>query len=107
LITYVEHFTDPRRRQALIVDDSLFKREFSNNTEILARVFDHNKQTYFKGLRALTVGWSDGNTFLPVNFALMSSSNKKNQLAFLSSLINDHWPIRDALKLCGRRTMLH
>lgn len=80
LITYVERFTDPRRRQALIVDDSLFKREFSNNTEMLARVFDHDKQTYFKGFRALTVGWSDGNTFLPLNFALMSSSNKKNQL---------------------------
>ncbi len=80
LITYVEHFTDPRRRQALIVDDSLFKREFSKNTELLARVFDHDKQTYFKGFRALTLGWSDGNTFLPVNFALMSSSKKSNQL---------------------------
>jgi len=80
LISYVEHFTDPRRRQALIVDDSLFKREFSKNTELLARVFDHDKQMYFKGFRALTVGWSDGNTFLPVNYSLMSSSKKENQL---------------------------
>lgn len=68
---------DPRRRQALIVDDSLFKREFSKNTELLARVFDHDKQMYFKGFHALTIGWSDGNTFLPVNFALMSSSKKR------------------------------
>jgi len=80
LITYVEHFTDPRRRQALIVDDSLFKREFSKNTELLARIFDHDKQAYFKGFRALTIGWSDGNTFLPVNYSLMSSSKKENQL---------------------------
>lgn len=48
LITYVERFTDLRRRQALIIDDSLFKREFSKNTELLARVFDHDKQTFFK-----------------------------------------------------------
>jgi len=80
LISYVEHFTDSRRRQALIIDDSLFKREFSKNTELLARVFDHDKQKFFKGFRTLTVGWSDGNTFLPINFALMSSSKKKNQL---------------------------
>ena len=80
LISYVEHFTDSRRRQALIIDDSLFKREFSKNTELLARVFDHDKQKFFKGFRTLTVGWSDGNTFLPIDFALMSSSKKKNQL---------------------------
>lgn len=80
LISYIEHFTDSRRRQALIIDDSLFKREYSNKTEMLARVYDHDKGTYFKGFRALTIGWSDGNTFLPINFALMSSSNRENQL---------------------------
>jgi len=80
LIQYVHHFTDSRRRQALILDDSLFKREFSKKTELLARVFDHDKQVYFKGFRTLTLGWSDGNTFLPIRFALMSSSNPKNQV---------------------------
>lgn len=29
LFEYVQHFTDLRRRRALIIDDSLFKREFS------------------------------------------------------------------------------
>jgi len=80
LINYVQHFTVSRRRQALIIDDSLFKREFSKKTELLARVFDHDKQCYFKGFRTLTLGWSDGNTFLPLHFALMSSSHTKNQL---------------------------
>ena len=79
LIQYIQRFTDSRRRQALIVDDSLFKREFSKKTELLSRVFDHDNQCYFKGFRTLTVGWSDGNTFLPVNFALMSSRKQLNQ----------------------------
>jgi len=82
LIQYIQRFTDARRRQALIIDDSLFKREFSTKTELLARVFDHDKQIFFRGFRALTLGWSDGNTFLPVNFALMSSSRSKNRLGF-------------------------
>ncbi|WP_421017451.1 IS4 family transposase [Furfurilactobacillus cerevisiae] len=79
-IKLIQRFTDSRRRQALIVDDSLFKREFSKKTELLSRVFDHDNQCYFKGFRTLTVGWSDANTFLPVNFALMSSRNQLNQL---------------------------
>ena len=79
LIQYIQRFTDSRRRQALIVDDSLFKREFSKKTELLSRVFDHDNQCYFKGFRTLTVGWSDANTFLPVNFALMSSRKQLNQ----------------------------
>lgn len=80
LINYVAHFAQAHRAQALILDDSLFKREFSKHTELLARVFDHDHQCYYKGFRALTLGWSDGNTFLPLNFALMSSIKAKNRL---------------------------
>ncbi|MGM1015842.1 IS4 family transposase [Limosilactobacillus fermentum] len=80
LINYIQRFTDKRRAQALILDDSLFKREFSKRTELLARVFDHDNQRYYNGFRTLTLGWSDGNTFLPLNFALMSSAKKENQL---------------------------
>ncbi|MDB7660563.1 transposase [Lacticaseibacillus rhamnosus] len=81
LINYVAHFADSRRTQALIIDDSLFKREFSKRTELLSRVFDHDHGCYYKGFRALTLGWSDGNTFMPLNFALMSSSHAKNRIS--------------------------
>ena len=30
----------------------------------------------------LTLGWSDGSTFLPVNSILLSTENKKNQMFF-------------------------
>ena len=35
---------------------------------------------YKKGFRLLTVGWGDGNSFVPINFALLASSNEKNVL---------------------------
>ena len=35
---------------------------------------------YKKGFRLLTVGWSDGNSFVPINFALLASSNEENVL---------------------------
>jgi len=56
LINYVQHFADAKRHQALIIDDSLFKLEFSKKTELLSRVFDHDNQKYFKGFRTLTLG---------------------------------------------------
>ena len=80
LIKHLRPFIDRRRRLALIIDDTLFSREYATQTELLARVFDHDKQLYIKGYRALTLGWSDANTFLPINFALMSSKKPQNVL---------------------------
>ena len=96
LISSLRPVIDHRRRLALIVDDTLMSRTFSTKTELLARVFDHNKKEYLTGYRDLTVGWSDGNTFLPVNFALMSSKNAKNMIGKA--------PItQDSRSIAGRR----
>ena len=35
---------------------------------------------YIKGFRMLTLGWSDGNSFVPIAHRLMSSSDDKNML---------------------------
>ncbi|KAF0361909.1 transposase [Pediococcus acidilactici] len=80
LIKHLRPFIDRGRRLALIIDATLFSREYATQTELLARVFDHDKQLYIKGYRALTLGWSDANTFLPINFALMSSKKPQNVL---------------------------
>ncbi|RVU71873.1 IS4 family transposase [Lactobacillus xujianguonis] len=80
LISSLRPVIDHRRRLALIVDDTLMSRSCSTKTELLARVYDHNKKKYLTGYRGLTVGWSDGNTFLPINFALMSTKEPKNMI---------------------------
>lgn len=80
LINNLKPVIDKRRRLALIVDDTLMPRAFSKKTELLAKVYDHDKHEYLTGYRGLTLGWSDGNTFLPVNFALMSTKNYRNLL---------------------------
>ena len=45
-----------------------------------SKVFDHAKHAYKFGFRMLTLGWSDGATFLPVNSVLLSTENKKNRM---------------------------
>jgi hypothetical protein len=64
----------------LIFDDSLFSRNRSKKVELLAKVFDHTTHKFFKGFRMLTLGWSDGNTFLPISFNLLSSAKDDNVL---------------------------
>ena len=49
------------------IDDSMFSRNCSKKVELLARVYDHVSHSYVKGFRMLTLGWSDGNTFLPLS----------------------------------------
>lgn len=68
------------RANVLIIDDSMFERNRSKKVELLAKVFDHAKHGYKFGFRMLTLGWSDGSTFLPINSILLSSENKKNRI---------------------------
>ena len=68
------------RTNVLILDDSMYERNRSKKVELLAKVFDHAKHAYKFGFRMLTLGWSDGATFLPVTSVLLSTENKKNRM---------------------------
>lgn len=77
----IEPLTDEKRRNAFIVDDSLFERKGSAKVELLAKVFDHASHRYTRGFRMLTLGWSDGVTFMPVNSCLLSSVQEEKRNA--------------------------
>lgn len=80
VIQKIAPLTAEDRRNVLIVDDSLFSRARSTKVELLARVFDHAKGRHTKGFRMLTLGWSDGNSFLPLNHCLLSSTKRRNRI---------------------------
>lgn len=65
--------TSENRVTALVLDDSMFERNRSKKVELLARFKDHATGAYYKGFRMLTLGWTDGHTFLPLDFSLLSS----------------------------------
>ena len=76
----VAPLNDENHVNVLIIDDSLFECNCSKKAELLAKTYDHVKHAYRFGFRMLTMGWSDGSTFLPVNSILLSSENKKNRI---------------------------
>ncbi len=77
---FMKPLTDENRRDVFIIDDSLFDRSRSRKTEFLAKVFDHYSMKFKSGYHMLTLGWSDGNSFVPVNHCLLSSADDKNLL---------------------------
>ena len=71
--------TRPERVKVLVLDDSVVKRNRSKSVELLARVYDHVEHKFQKGFTLLTLGWSDGYSFIPVGFNLLSSAKKNNR----------------------------
>lgn len=94
----VEPLTGKDRVNAFVVDDSLFERTSCRKTELGSRVFDHTTMKYRKGYRLMTVGWTDGNTFLPVNSSLLASSKERNLIGPV-----DHY---DGRSLAAKRRTL-
>src|SRR5699024_417083 len=84
----VSKLTRHDRPKVFILDDSSYDRNRSKKVELLARCFDHasQKTRFYKGFRMLTLGWSDGATFLPVDFSLLSS--KKSQINGISEKVD-------------------
>jgi hypothetical protein len=82
--------TSEERLNAIVVDDSFYGRLRSKNVELLANVNDHASKgvKYKKGFRMLTLGWTDGNTFLPLLFNLQSSEKKKNRYCEMKENLN-------------------
>ncbi len=75
----IKNLLDDSSEEVLIFDDSTYDRSRSKKVELLSRVYDHSTHKFLKGFRLLTLGWSDGNSFLGIDFALLSSAKKKKR----------------------------
>ena len=69
--------TSEERVNVFIVDDTVYSRGRSKKVELLSWVHDHVKRVSVRGFRLLTLGWSDGNSFLPVNGCLLASTTRR------------------------------
>ncbi|MBE1554515.1 transposase [Sporosarcina limicola] len=86
--TILKPLTSEDRDRVLILDDSTYDRNRSKSVELLTRVFDHTTGKYIKGFRMLTLGWSDGATFLPLAFSLLSSKKESSRLQGINPVID-------------------
>ena len=86
--TAFDHLTRPDRVRALVLDDSVIKRNRSKKVELLARIYDHVEHRFQKGFSLLTLGWTDDYSFVPVAFNMMSSAKQSNRYQEMSANID-------------------
>ena len=86
----IEPLTNDERKNVLIIDDFLYSRNRSKKVELMARAYDHVDHTFTYGFRLLTMGWFNGNTFLPVNHCLLSSANASNRIVPTDACIDSN-----------------
>lgn len=83
-----QRLTRPEQVKAFVLDDSVIKRNRSKKVELLAKVFDHVEHKFQKGFTLLTLGWTDGYSFVPVGFNMLSSANKDNRYKEINNCID-------------------
>jgi len=59
------------------MDTTIYDRNRSRCIELLSRVHDHCIGRFLNGFRMLTLGWSDGASFVPLDHAVLSSRKKR------------------------------
>ena len=95
---FFSRLTNDAREKVLIFDDSTYDRSRSKVVELLAWVFDHNSGTSLKGFKLLTLGWSDGFSFLPLDFVLCSSAKAEKRVQDIKKSLDK--------RTCGYRRRL-
>ncbi|MBO5596982.1 MAG: transposase [Oribacterium sp.] len=75
VVSYFDSLTKEDRVNVLVLDDSIVERNRSKCVELLSWVFNHVTNKTVKGFNMLTLGWSDGYSFIPVGFNMMASTD--------------------------------
>ncbi|SMG29255.1 IS4 family transposase [Paenibacillus aquistagni] len=88
VVRHFETLISSQRVRVFIIDDSVLSRNRSKKAELLARVFDHSTGKFTKGYTMLTLGWSDGFSFAPLDFVMLSSSKITNRLCEMSGALS-------------------
>ena len=66
----------PRQERVLILDDTPNKKR-GKDIELLSWHYDHSTHTHYKGFTQVHLGWSDGNSYLPMDFCPKVSPDRR------------------------------
>ena len=67
--------THKERVKCLVLDDSVIERNRSKQVELPSWIYNHVTHRMVKGFNMLTLGWTDGYSFVPVAFNMMASAD--------------------------------
>lgn len=80
VISYMDTLTEPDRVRAFVLDDSVIPYQRSKKRELLSWVHDHVIHKSVKGFCMLTLGWTDGYSFIPTGFSMLASAKEEKRI---------------------------
>lgn len=71
----------------LVLDDTLLDKT-GKKTELVGKVYDHCAHTYRLGMKVLTLGYTDGKTFLPIDFSIHNEPGRNGNRGLKNKELN-------------------
>ena len=84
VVKFISSLSDEGHFNTFIIDDTVLERPRSKKTEGLCWIFNHVIGKSVKGFIALSLGWSDGISFVPVSNHLVGARKDKNRIQGLN-----------------------
>ena len=81
-VSDIDKLTSEARLSAYVIDDTTYEILYAKKTELVSKIYDHaekGKNKFKWGFRMLTLGWTDGVSFIPLAFRHLASSDLKKQ----------------------------
>ena len=88
VVAYFSSLTHRERVKCLVLDDSVIERNRSSQVELLSWVYNHVTHKMVRGFNMLTLGWTDGYSFVPAAFNMMASANPAKHIMGAASGID-------------------
>jgi hypothetical protein len=107
LFAMFSRLNSDKRESVLIIDDSPYDRSRSKRVELLSNVWDHSTGRFLKGFRMLTICWSDGASCLPLDFALLSSSDADKRVCDSQKSVDERCCAYQRRKEAGEKATVH
>jgi hypothetical protein len=107
LYRFFDRLTGDERESVLIIDDSTYDRSRSKTVELLSRVKDHTTGRFIRGFRMLTLCWSDGVSCLPLDFALLSSTDAAKRFCEATKIVDKRCCAYDRRKEATIKSTAH
>jgi len=81
-VSMIDMLTSSDRRSAYVIDDTVYAVPYAKKAELVSKIHDHaekGKNKYKWGFKMLTLGWTDGTSFIPLVFRHLASANEALQ----------------------------
>ena len=80
IAAYFTTLTRENRARCFVLDDSVIARNRSKKVELLSNVYNHVIHRTERGFNLLLLGWTDGYSFLPVQYIMLASAKAKSRI---------------------------